>query len=1127
MYSEPTIPREIHPLRYHSQALQIVSALPVPLCGRTEDPYSASDGLGTNICTVAAMDAVKSFWELLSNPTFFQALVGKAPPHWYSRALQPLLIFLVIAGLVGFVWKNLQEPVQALFNLFRRFRISPAERERIRLRHQFAEHVLRWIDLQNERDNWNPERFTDLEADYYVGNRTNLSVWARLRQPLTLGPQRIKGFAKTLATLGDRFALMEGDPGAGKTILLREIARRVCRRASVSWKSDAPVALYFNLKLLDRSSGQLVDASLIRQFVLEQINRSDNPEIARFLDQHFDDGLRDGWWYFLFDSFDEIPEVLSSEDISDVIERYSQAIFSFASDFNRCRTVLATRYFRRPKDTFQSRFRLLPLSDRQRNQLIDRSALTPDAADRLYKGIAAAGPSVRYISENPMYLGLLVEYVREGAEAPSSPHELFGRFVDKRLTEESSALRRAAVDAVTLRGFAEHIAFLITAKPGLGLNPTRDALYEQLAEPDRGRQSFDLLIELLEHLRLARGDAECNERNRARFTFSHRRFQEYFATRYVLRVADSVTDTELLFDARWRETAAVLLGSRSGQRSEAILALSRQLVGSAIAKIRGNRQFEESENQCESQSAAPDFFSWPPHCLHVFSILQDGFVDDPSRLPPDIRSGIGDVVRSGFRRGRLEDRRIALEIAGTLTNSELMPILRSAISSGSRVLEDIAYRQIKNLQFLPEDVSLWIRLTLLRWATSGEIVRDRRTILAFLSRLPDAGRVHSAANLLSRLGAIDVLVHAAFAFGILGLPWRFETRLLGILALSGSLVSRPLLLSWVFWLFGRIYTVAALRRDLPRSPIRAFFRRFTPTAPERLFLLQLYLAPILFLLAIRWWVGLLFILLLSPSRLLASPESSALALWFYLSSWAPMATAAVIGGHFTSVRWWPLLPCYPLLRLVSAPMTMMRALGRHFMKYGLWYVIGVSSYLGIMFSAFRALESIGESSLPLFGAIIIAAVGSVVVSLVLSILLWLVDWRRLQRLQAGASVIAPVDFLAALSSFRFNSFRVRFIRLVADTALVLPTDQAIEVVENLSLALDRDLARRPQEPQVSTGCDAVDQWKNRYAARNKQTRKFGLKFWGTAVLDQLSVLEQRLVEQKRLADLTRVEPGAL
>jgi hypothetical protein len=1064
------------------------------------------------------MDAVKSFWELLSNPTFFHALVGKTPPQWYSRALQPLLILLVFVGLVGFIWKNLEEPVQALINLLRRFRLSPTERERIRLRHQFAEHVLRWIDLQNESDSWNPERFTDLEADYYVGNRTNLSVWARLRQPLTLGPQRIKGFAKALGTLGDRFALLEGDPGAGKTILLREIARRVCRRASVSWKSDAPVALYFNLKLLDRSSGQVVDASLIRQFVLEQINRSGNPEIARFLDQHFDDGLRDGWWYFLFDSFDEIPEVLSSEDISDVIERYSQAIFSFASDFNRCRTVLATRYFRRPKDTFQSRFRLLPLSDRQRSQLIDRAALTPDAADRLYKGIAAAGPSVRYISENPMYLGLLVDYVREGAEAPSNPHELFGRFVDKRFTEESSALRRAQVDAVTLRGFAEHIAFLITAKPNLGLTPTRDALYEQLAEPDCGRQYFDSLIELLEHLRLARGDAECNERNRVRFTFSHRRFQEYFATCYVLRVAESVTDRELLFDARWRETAAVLLGSRSGQRGESILALSRQLVGSAVDEIRGNSQFEESENQCESRSAAPDFFSWPPHCLHVLSILQDGFVDDPSRLPPDIRSGIGDVVRSGFRRGRLEDRRIALEIAGTLTNSDLMPILRSAISSGSRVLEDIAYRQIKNLQFVPEDVSLWIRLTLLRWATSGEIVRDRRTILAFLSRLPDAGRVHSAANLLSRLGAIDVLVHAAFAVGILALPWRFETRLLVILALSVSLVSRPLSLSWVFRLFGRIRTLAALRRDLPRSPIRAFFSRFTPTAPEKLFLLQLYLGPILFVVAIRWWLGVLFNLLPSSSRSGASPVALALG-WLYLSSWAPMATAAVIGGHFTSVRWWPLLPFYPLLRLVSAPMTVTRTLGRHFIKYGLWYIIGASGYLGIMSLALGALESIGESSLPLFVAIIIAAVGSVVVSLVLGVLLWLLDWRRLQRLQAGASAIAPVDFLAALSSFRFNSFRVRFIRVVADTALVLPTDQAIEVVENLSLALDRDLARRPQEPQVCTGCEVVDQWKIRYAAQNKQTRKFGLKFWGTAVLDQLSVLEQRLAEQKRVADL--------
>ena len=246
------------------------------------------------------MDLIKNLWELLSSAAFFKALFGATPPAWYAVVLQPLLFFLIIIALVGFVWKNLSEPVTALIEWLRRFRASADERQRIRRRHQFAEHMLRRIARRNEEEYWDPRRFTDLEADYYAGHRAGLSLWRRIRSPFSVGPQRVKAIARALVKLPDPFVLVEGDPGSGKTILLREVADRLCVRAATSWKSAAPVALYFNLKMLDRPADRPIDSELIRQFVLDQLRRS-GPAIVPFLDEYFARGIDAGWWVFLFD----------------------------------------------------------------------------------------------------------------------------------------------------------------------------------------------------------------------------------------------------------------------------------------------------------------------------------------------------------------------------------------------------------------------------------------------------------------------------------------------------------------------------------------------------------------------------------------------------------------------------------------------------------------------------------------------------------------------------------------------------------------------------------------------------------------------------------------------------------
>jgi hypothetical protein len=70
--------------------------------------------------------------------------------------------------------------------------------------------------------------------------------------------------------------------------------------------------------------------------------------VASFLNEEFDGRMVEGGWLFLFDSFDEIPELLSVTETGTATERYEQALRDFVTTLSRCRGVIASREFRSP-----------------------------------------------------------------------------------------------------------------------------------------------------------------------------------------------------------------------------------------------------------------------------------------------------------------------------------------------------------------------------------------------------------------------------------------------------------------------------------------------------------------------------------------------------------------------------------------------------------------------------------------------------------------------------------------------------------------------------------------------------------------------------------------------------------
>ena len=79
---------------------------------------------------------------------------------------------------------------------------------------------------------------------------------------------------------------------------------------------------------MDSSEPEKVNVDSIRDFILDNIRRGDS-DTSAFVRENWNDYRDKGVWFFLFDSFDEIPAVLHAEKGSAAAAAYSKAIRQF------------------------------------------------------------------------------------------------------------------------------------------------------------------------------------------------------------------------------------------------------------------------------------------------------------------------------------------------------------------------------------------------------------------------------------------------------------------------------------------------------------------------------------------------------------------------------------------------------------------------------------------------------------------------------------------------------------------------------------------------------------------------------------------------------------------------------
>ena len=230
---------------------------------------------------------------------------------------------------------------------------------------------------------------------------------------------------------------MIGDPGGGKSVSLKHLVRGL-----IDEVESARVPVYVNLRTFPAGTEVTPKAlaAFVRQSVRDQTERAGEP----FLQACYDRYLEDGNLFFVFDSFDELPQVLDAPDHSDTHRLVCEAFDRlFTADLHRCRVMLASRPFRAPSGIQGTRLSIRPLTEPQVRQLV-AGRLTHYGVDPddLVRRVFADRPEFAPLLRNPFYAELLADYARRvGGTLPKSAFDLFDQFVTSRLDGDQARVQ--------------------------------------------------------------------------------------------------------------------------------------------------------------------------------------------------------------------------------------------------------------------------------------------------------------------------------------------------------------------------------------------------------------------------------------------------------------------------------------------------------------------------------------------------------------------------------------------------------------------------------------------------------------------------------------------------------------
>jgi hypothetical protein len=396
----------------------------------------------------------------------------------------------------------------------------------------YAKSLANELDRIDQEANWSDDQFVALDAQVEV-RKSN----ARRR--------KVTNLMRALRTdRVSRVFLVLGDPGSGKSVALRRLCRQLLKEVS----SSRRLPVYINLREWQPSvawtRASPPTGQALFDFVLANLKARADVFGMDFLNDYFKRMLEHGHVFLILDSFDEIPAVLDVDERSWLIDALSSAIDQFVSGMEDTRIVIASRLYRKPSERLQATavLEIRALSDRRVVELFARAlGASTEVARTLFRDRREFLPLAR----NPFTAALIASYARENHhQLPRTQSELYEGEIRRRLALCGEQIAAQGTTVERLMSASTAIAYTMYETESLGLEAPLAVLSEKLLNIDVHKAA-----DLLTFARLARlgGGAA------RRFSFVHRRFNEFFLVRRLLATPEHAPTASIPSDGRFRD----------------------------------------------------------------------------------------------------------------------------------------------------------------------------------------------------------------------------------------------------------------------------------------------------------------------------------------------------------------------------------------------------------------------------------------------------------------------------------------------------------------------------------------------------------------------------------------------
>ena len=671
--------------------------------------------------------------ELLS----FLLKAAQSDSGWSQKLTALFLLSAILVVVATIFVKALIKFTDGVAKLVELYKNSPfsvvfgrVNRKNIRHRQQFCSVLDSDLAQIGKAENWNDQHFTDLEAEVETDGGYYSSALNRLRKKRSFGLRRVKSLVKAIDSTTERAILLVGEPGSGKSVALRHLAKKLAQKGQRSKNKDALIPLYINLRELERPHKSSINADMIKNFVLDNIRRGDS-DTSAFVREHWDEYKDKGIWFFLFDSFDEIPDVLHAATGSKAVNDYSHALRQFLEGMGECRGVLASREYKGPSALPWSKFRILPLGGDHQSRLVENSFLDDYQIRKVRQHLAIGGSS---LGNNPLFLTLLCRHVKDEGQPPINDNQLLASHIFRlAFRDEEYISKKYGMTPDDLMVGAQRLAVLLAQNSDLSLAPRVDEIVDALSEDIVwSKDELSNLVAALVDVKIGRSDVATARPGDRRFAFAHRRYQETLFVQYLVENPDYLSAVELLTNSVWREYTVTLLQTQE-------VRIIKPILDSAINLLRNDVDFLASENDESGLPGWRGFFSWENSSysyISVLEILQEGLARRIDAIPADLSDVVKELLSKRWSRGDFVDQYMVIKLGGLLPDNELSEYLGTSFSTKIRKLEMVSFRQSVFLTSTSSALGALIRRHLAQELMSAKKTGDRLWVEALAAQLP-------------------------------------------------------------------------------------------------------------------------------------------------------------------------------------------------------------------------------------------------------------------------------------------------------------------------------------------------------------------------------------------------------